>query len=209
MMIEERKLNLLSKYYLFDPNPKSRLYLTNLMNSNRNIKYYDIAISNENSKKIFYLNNFFAPAGSSLGKVLKSDKKWNLSRKIFVQFFKMFKLEKIKDFSEFEAKTATLDSFCEDNNIEKIDILKIDVEGTEIDILEGAKEMMSKKLIKIIYTEVIDRKKVFQKKKEYLINFLRNYNFELINTYPIKSTGIFSDTKAEDILFKRNEINQS
>ena len=47
---------------------------------NRNIKYYDIAISNENSKKTFYLNNFFAPAGSSLGKVLKSDKKWNLSR---------------------------------------------------------------------------------------------------------------------------------
>ena len=42
IMIEEEKLNLLSKYYLFDPNPKSKLYLTNLMNSNRNIKYYDI-----------------------------------------------------------------------------------------------------------------------------------------------------------------------
>ena len=94
------------------------------MNSNKNIKYYDIAISNENSKKTFYLNNFFAPAGSSLGKLLKSDKKWNLSRKIFVQFFKMFKLEKVKDFSEFETKTATLDSFCKDNNIGKIDILK-------------------------------------------------------------------------------------
>ena len=163
MIIEEKKLNLYSKYYLFDPNPKSKLYLTNLMASNKNIEYFDIAIDNENSKKTFYLNNFFAPAGSSLGNVLKNDKKWNLSRRIFIQFFKMFKLEKIKDFSEFEINTFTLDSFCKNNNIKKIDILKIDVEGTELDILEGAKELMSMNLVKVIYTEIIDRKKIFQK----------------------------------------------
>ena len=50
-------------------------------------------------------------------------------------------------------------------------------------------------------------KKIFPKKKEYLINFLRNYNFKLVNTYPIKSTGIFSDSKAEDMLFTKNEVN--
>ena len=55
--------------------------------SNKNIEYFDIAIDNENSKKTFYLNNFFSPAGSSLGNVLKNDKKWNLSRRIFIQFF--------------------------------------------------------------------------------------------------------------------------
>ena len=51
MIMEEKKLNLNSKYYLFDPNPKSKLYLTNLMASNKNIEYFDIAIDNENAKK--------------------------------------------------------------------------------------------------------------------------------------------------------------
>ena len=40
MIMEEKKLNLYSKYYLFDPNPKSKLYLTNLMASNKNIEYF-------------------------------------------------------------------------------------------------------------------------------------------------------------------------
>ena len=45
--------------YLFDPNPKSKLHLADLLTSNKNIEYFNIAMDNENSTKTFYLNNFF------------------------------------------------------------------------------------------------------------------------------------------------------
>lgn len=43
---------------------------------------------------------------------------------------------------------TTLDSFCYKNNIDTIDLLKIDVEGAEFQVLSGAKKMLQEKRIK-------------------------------------------------------------
>ena len=47
----------------------------------------------------------------------------------------------------------TLDSYCKKNNISKIDFLKIDTEGYELNVLEGAGEMLSSESISFIYCE--------------------------------------------------------
>ncbi len=47
----------------------------------------------------------------------------------------------------------TIDDYCQKNNIEKIDFLKIDTEGHELEVLKGAKQLLSNKVIKIIYFE--------------------------------------------------------
>ena len=47
----------------------------------------------------------------------------------------------------------TVDLYCTANNISKIDLLKIDTEGFELQVLKGAKEMMSKGNISFIYCE--------------------------------------------------------
>jgi len=47
----------------------------------------------------------------------------------------------------------TLDEYCSSNNIKEIDLLKLDVEGHELDVLEGSKEMMAQKSIKMISFE--------------------------------------------------------
>ena len=47
----------------------------------------------------------------------------------------------------------TLDDYCLSNNINDIDLLKLDVEGHELDVLEGSKEMLKRKKIKIISFE--------------------------------------------------------
>jgi FkbM family methyltransferase len=41
-------------------------------------------------------------------------------------------------------KTITLDSFYHRNNIEEIDIIKIDVEGAEFDVIKGANQTLNK-----------------------------------------------------------------
>lgn len=48
----------------------------------------------------------------------------------------------------------TIDNYCCKNNITKIDFLKIDTEGYELNVLEGAREMLSSAGISFIYGEV-------------------------------------------------------
>ena len=47
----------------------------------------------------------------------------------------------------------TLDNFCKLNDIERIDFLKIDVEGHELRVLEGATELLASKKVDIIQFE--------------------------------------------------------
>jgi hypothetical protein len=54
-------------------------------------------------------------------------------------------------------KVLTLDSFCEQRSIEKIDLLKVDVEGFEIEVFKGAKRMLENKNIQIIAFEISTR----------------------------------------------------
>jgi FkbM family methyltransferase len=51
-----------------------------------------------------------------------------------------------------EIKINTLDNYCKTNNIDAIDILKIDVQGLEVEVLQGAKEIL--KNTKVITLEL-------------------------------------------------------
>lgn len=50
-------------------------------------------------------------------------------------------------------RVITLDDFCAENGLNHIDILKIDVEGFEMQVLEGARELMANKKVDIILFE--------------------------------------------------------
>jgi FkbM family methyltransferase len=58
-----------------------------------------------------------------------------------------------KTVDQLEIKTNTLDNYCKQNNIQEIDILKIDVQGFEIEVLKGTLELLTAGKIKLIYTE--------------------------------------------------------
>ncbi len=53
----------------------------------------------------------------------------------------------------FEAQLTTLDAFCSERRIEAIDYLKIDVEGAEHYVLEGARELLKADKITCIQFE--------------------------------------------------------
>lgn len=50
-------------------------------------------------------------------------------------------------------QTKTIEQYCEENNIDVIDFLKIDTEGSEVDVLHGALSLIQKRKIKKIQFE--------------------------------------------------------
>jgi FkbM family methyltransferase len=69
----------------------------------------------------------------------------------------------------------TIDRFCAEHSIPKVDFIKIDTEGHEVDVLIGARESLSRGLIKIIQFEYggtyIDSRKLLKDVFEFIAPF--------------------------------------
>jgi len=202
LLKHETKKGSQSKYYLFDPNPNSKNYLAELL-ENKNITYTEVALDNSNTKKEFTINKFFEASGSSLKSAHQEDKLYNLTRKTILKILNPFK--KIPDYEKITVQTQTIDNFCLSNNIDKIDILKLDCDGTEYEVLLGAENMLSKGKIELIYSEISGAKKGFSNKVDEIVKFLQKYNFELKKTWNYPHFSFLSNLKATDNLFiKKN-----
>ena len=194
----ELKNEIKSNFFLFDANPNVKNYLNELLVNNR-IRYFNLAIDNTKTKKKFTLNQFFEPSGSGLISEHKNDKMYNFTRKTFMQLVQPYK--KIKDYLEIDVQTETLDNFCYDNEIKSIDLLKLDTDGNEFNILNGAIKLMSENKIKVIYTEISGTKKNFNEKASEIVNLLKKYNFEHKKIYKMPSFSFLSGLKSTDNLF--------
>lgn len=174
-------------FYLFDANPLLKI---------EDFKYNNIALSKTKKISNFHLNSFFPSSGSSLKKIVKQDKYWNLTRKFL-------SLNIGKDFKTFKVHTDTLDNFCKKKKIKKIDILKIDVEGAEMDVLNGANKILNN--TNILQVEILGTKDNFKRKYEILIKFLKKKKFKLIKEKNIWSVSILSNIKSKDLLLVKNK----
>lgn len=100
-----------------------------------------------------------------------------------------------------EVAVTTIDQFCQDHNIEFIDILKIDTQGYEFEVFKGAANTMLTNKIGLLYFEVtfIEMYKGLPS-FSILYDFAINHGFELVAIYPIK----YKNKKAgwTDVLFK-------
>ena len=182
----QKEIKKKTNYFLFDPNPNLII---------KDFQYKELAFSNNKGTKKFYLNTFFPASGSSLNTIHVKDKLWNFTRKLVTGNFK-------KQFESFDVRTDTIDNFCEENGVNFIDILKIDTEGSEIEVLEGSKKMLNK--TNIILIEVLDERKNFDEKYQKVIEILeKNYNFNKVLEKSIWSLGTLSNMKAMDILLKK------
>jgi len=85
---------------------------------------------------------------------------------------------RFKSWREQKVNTITLDTFVKRNNIEKIDIIKLDTEGCELLILQGAKNILSRFHPKIL-TEISNTGQFgydYERIMELLTQFKYNYN---------------------------------
>ena len=83
-----------------------------------------------------------------------------------------------KHIEKIEIKT--LSNFCYSNHIEKIDILKIDTEGFDLEVLKGAVDLLKDNKISLIQVEAsMNHENTFHVYFTEFINFLAIYNFEI------------------------------
>ena len=194
--LDKKKNN--TKYFLFDPNPNMQKFLKNLLEKD-NINYFPLALYNTNMIKKFTINRYFEASGSSLRSAHREDKLYNFSRKTFMKIFQPF--SKVKDYEEIDVQTQTIDNFCKLKKIDRIDLLKLDTDGTEYEVLLGAENLLATNKIGLIYTEISGFKEKFDDKVKKIVQLLKKYNFELKKVYKINSVSIFSNLKATDNLF--------
>jgi FkbM family methyltransferase len=57
--------------------------------------------------------------------------------------------------NKISVPVRTVDSYCADNGIEHIALLKVDTQGSELSVIEGAREMLARQRVDVIYAEVI------------------------------------------------------
>lgn len=186
-IFKKKKIN----FHLFDPN------IADVIKNKKNHSfiYNNIAIGNKVGFSKFYLNDFFPSSGSSLLDITKKDFLWNLSRKIItLNFFGKFFLKKVK--------VETIDRYVTLKKIRIVDILKIDTEGSELLVLQGAKKTLKK--TSIIFIEIMGEKKNFYIKEKKIFKILFENNFNLIKKTKIKTVSILSRIKCFDYIFIKN-----
>jgi FkbM family methyltransferase len=95
------------------------------------------AVSNKNGYAVLYK----FPPGYSAWNSLSFHKMWSLDKPIIPS-------------STENVCTITLDDYCEKLKIFQVDLLKIDVEGFEVEVVEGCKRLIKEKRIRNIIFEI-------------------------------------------------------
>lgn len=98
--------------------------------------------------------------------------------------------------------TETLDHFLISNSLDAIDLLKIDAEGYEIPVLNGAIQALRKNKIKLIYLEVgFSRKNARHSHFTEILNFLSEYGFSFFGLYEIHHYDFKNENHFGNALF--------
>lgn len=134
-------------FHCFDPEPRAieswkRQDFGRHLNGG-SCSIYPVALSCQIGTSVFHQSS-----GTTKG-AYKSD--WDLSGSLnkptgHLQYSPWVKFE-----SEIEVETTTLDCFIKEKRVEEVDLLWMDVQGGERNVLEGAKETLSK--TRLLYTE--------------------------------------------------------
>jgi FkbM family methyltransferase len=194
-----KKLFLNLHFFLVDPNPNFKKFISY---QKFFFKYNCDNVAISNKKKLlnkllpFYINNKFEGSGSSLNYLFAKNKYYNLSRKIFFLSFKpLFRLIKVS--------SLTLNQFFKKNKIKKFTILKIDAEGSELDILKSGTNYL--KYGKVIYIEISALKKNYNIKYNKISNLLYKEGYIIYKSIKIIEGSILTNLKLCDCIFVKKK----
>lgn len=170
--------------FAFEPFPDSFKILESKFSSNKRTACFQKAIGSVNTK-----GNLFVNRNVDTNSLL-SPIKMGLSSD-----------QQVKNVGVVEVDICTIDEFCRNRSIDSIDILKLDIQGSELSALAGATELLKSKRIKMIYTEVYFKKQ-YQDQPLFpdISKFVEQYGYHLQDFYnPIYGKG---DLVWCDVIFR-------
>ncbi len=175
--------------FLFEPYKISYEYLIKRFKSKNRLSIFNIALSSEIGTLDVNINT--KPYTNSLLELdpLASDSWEN---------------DELKHKEKMKVIVNTLDSFYENisKNINRINLLKLDVQGLEYEVLKGGHNLFDKKLVDIVLIEMLvapTYKKQSQLSK--LFEFFENYEYILYGIYDIEKGSEFGPIQQFDAIF--------
>lgn len=187
--------------YCFEPFEESYRKLATTFKCNPRVQAIPLAMSNEVASRDFYINQF-ADTNSLLPFGAEANR-----------------LECLTNVRRTSVMTTTVDQFCAENDIQHINILKMDVQGGELLVLEGAGAMLSRQAIDLIFTEIgftelYHNQPLFSDLERFLAKFgyvlygLYNLNlpFQVDNAPIWAGDAIFISPKLRDSLSQDHSI---
>tara|TARA_Y100001970_G_C14001568_1_gene733672 strand:- start:108 stop:956 length:849 start_codon:yes stop_codon:yes gene_type:complete len=142
-----KKMNVNSQIHSFEPTLELYKGLIEKYKNDKTIKINNIGVGKEKDKLTFYSFNKASPVNSFSPMDKKS------------KFYKARLYSTSSNDSNFTSQTkinvTSVDSYCNENNIEEIDFMKIDTQGFEEEVLMGSKKMLREQKIGIIQLEII------------------------------------------------------
>jgi FkbM family methyltransferase len=135
-----RRLFPAAHIFAFEPFPDSRNIVENAFKGQSAVTVCAAALGDVPGERSFYANR--AAATNSL---LRVDARTDAS---------LVSHELLKLQSELLVPVLTIDQFCQEHGIDRLNLLKIDVQGAETLVLRGAADMLHRRAIDLIYTEL-------------------------------------------------------
>jgi FkbM family methyltransferase len=133
--------------------------------SNAQTSYYPYALDRNKGEKDFYITSYLSACG-----FYKPDEKM-IKKFGSADTFNVTEITKVS--------TIDLDSFCDENNIQNVDFIKLDTEGSELDILKGAEKTLKSSVIGISVEVEFIKMYIDQPLFSDIDEYLRSHNFEL------------------------------
>jgi len=87
----------------------------------------------------------------------------------------------VKPLTTEEVPATTVDLYCETNGVAEIDLLKIDVEGAELQVLNGAARMLREKRVRCVTFEFGQTTFDMGNSPDQIESFLKDVGYELRN----------------------------
>lgn len=173
-----KKLYPNSEIHCFEPVKNSIKKIQENYKNDNSIILNNCGVGDVNEKKVF--NEYEDRIGTSSFREIKKDTAWAINK------FKNAEMEPKK----YEVNIITLDKYCSENNINQINIMKIDVQGYETNVLEGAKNLLKFSKIDLIEMEL---------HHENLYNFENSY-YELEKYLIPNNYRLFSVSRGGSLL---------
>lgn len=157
-----------SKIFCFEPVAETFQELKNATKNDKNCIIENCAFGSETGEKMIHLFEPNSPLNSLRDDIMNSAKN---ARKEVVNI-------------------DTLDNYCATHSIQKIDLLKIDTEGYELNVLEGSKSMLDSNNISFIYCEVgFLKRSIRHTNFSDLTEWLADHNYYFFGLYQLVSNG--------------------